>query len=340
MSFCVLATTSAQTTVADTTKMANPTTSVVDAAPQKAPAQKEELTPDERLQQLQKRKTSLSEEKNRLQKKIEETRRHIDTIKTFLPRKLDSEVKRLRQEVWNTKDSLTAAQEKYTNISKLHKEAESKHSSLKVYAEIRTKNLYNTKFLPMLNRGFSKLCEKEITELQNSCRDCVTKSDKAKVDTLLNNLKIYNEGVKLLKSPFDNTAISKLRYKTYALVYYYNQRSAKNNLSEEQFKEMDDLDISLSRYQNGTIELGKIIDAVNANAEVKKLREEKNRDECIKKIESIVLCNDGNKATYERYFNRLPYLQKMINDYLEEIRKDPFTTTKTEEEIKKLCSAK
>lgn len=366
MSFCVLATTSAQTTVADSTKVVNtPATRIVadttnvarasqkeekDNAPtavaeqtgQKAAPKRVELTPAERQRQLVQKQRSLEKERDSLQREIAKTRRLTDTVKAFIPRKLDLLISSLRQEELQNRDNIAAAQKLADSLSAQHKQAKSTLDSLKVYAEIRKEGVYNKKYLPMLAKKFSELSEKEMDDLRNSINEYKYKSDyQAKADTLLKNMEIYKEGCKLLELPLDTAAINKHRYKTYALVYYYNNKSPKNTLNAEQFKEMDDLDLSLARYANGVIKLDEIITSVNENAEVKKLREEKKAsEECIKKIESIVSLNDSNKAIYERYFNRLPYLQKMINDYLEEIRKDPFTTTKTEEEIKKLCSTK
>jgi hypothetical protein len=326
MSICTLSTASAQKSGADSTK-------------QKSAPKKVVMTPAQELEKLQDSLAKYEALRDKLQVDIEKAKVEAEKVKKFTQINLDSLLFTPYREVDKGNTEVEKVKKELGEVANRHKEALSTREKLNVYAEIRKENRFKYN-LQLLERKFSALSDNDIAYLQASVSTYADKwSYKQKVDTLHENWKIYSKSVKMLATPFDPNAINKLRERTYALVCYYNNKSQANTLNAEQFKEIDSLDISLSRYKNGVIELHKLVEKANANVEVKKLREEKNSEECIKKIKSIVERNEGNEAIYKRYFSRLPYLTKMIKDYIKEIEQDPITTpTKTEQEIKKLCS--
>lgn len=149
--------------------------------------------------------------------------------------------------------------------------------------------------------------------------------------------KLYDEGVQVLQNSYNKQKIESIRNKLKPLI------ADKNNttLNAEQFAELDNLDICLSRFKNGIIELQKLMDMINKNVTVKKLRQEANdanRTACVEAIRKYIQPEAGTEAEriHQRYFDHVPYLKNKLRDYWNELQADPFTVpTKTEKEIKK-----
>ena len=148
--------------------------------------------------------------------------------------------------------------------------------------------------------------------------------------------KLYDEGVKVLQNSYNPQDVKSIRNKLKPLI------ADKNNtpLNAEQFAELDNLDICLSRFKNGLKELQKLMDLINNNDTVKMLRQEANdanRTACVEVIRKYIQPEAGTDAEHirQRYFDRVPYLNNKLRDYWNELQTDPFTVpTKTEKEIK------
>ena len=108
-------------------------------------------------------------------------------------------------------------------------------------------------------------------------------------------------------------------------------------ITTQQYKELDNLDIALSRYKDGVNELKNIVDAINNDPTIKSCREAVNTEACLKRMTQIIEKNDGNKRAFERYFEVIPYLETLRTKYWEELKNNPLDTpTETEEEINAL----
>lgn len=156
-------------------------------------------------------------------------------------------------------------------------------------------------------------------------------------------LDIYHSGIDVISSPYDEFAITFARDSITdpTGVEKDNLKAGVFKLTEEQFNELDSLDIKLSRFKDGMIALQKIIYGINADQEIAKLRESGDRNQksrLVQLVKPYVIPEAGTERhnNQERFFNMVPYLGKMLRNYWNEISKDPFLVpTKTEEEILK-----
>ena len=84
----------------------------------------------------------------------------------------------------------------------------------------------------------------------------------------------------------------------------------------------------MSRYKNGVRELKAVVLAVNTNKDVNKYRSIGDKDACINAIAAIVLPNnDDIKRVYERYFDVIPFLKRMVDEYWSELQENPLASS-------------
>ena len=112
-------------------------------------------------------------------------------------------------------------------------------------------------------------------------------------------------------------------------------------MTQDQLLEMDSLNIKLSRIAGGIRYLRDIVDIVeNAKVKIANLPESESKGkECLEVIRYYR--QDVEKsAKYQRYFEVIPFLKKLLEEYWKELEKDPLKTqTKTEEKINQLVVA-
>lgn len=101
----------------------------------------------------------------------------------------------------------------------------------------------------------------------------------------------------------------------------------KDEMTEEQFQEMDSMDIKLSRVFSGINKLKEIVKTVNNYR--KKSDWDKKAIAYRKEIEKT--------ADYQRYFEMIPFLMDLWKEYWKELEEDPLKAfTNTEEKINQL----
>lgn len=109
-------------------------------------------------------------------------------------------------------------------------------------------------------------------------------------------------------------------------------------MTQEQFMEMDSLNVKLSRVAGGIRNLRDIV----ATAKVKianHLESESKGKDCLEVI-SEYRKEVEESAKYQRYFEIIPFLKKLLEKYWKELEKDPLKTrTEAEEKIDKLVVA-
>ena len=128
----------------------------------------------------------------------------------------------------------------------------------------------------------------------------------------------YDEYVKRVKATHKNKEL-------------YNR--AIRALNRHQFAELDSLDIKLSRYAGGIRELQSIVQQVNSDQTIQNGRVSRNKDVCIDQIRLIVTRQADNEAVFSRYFDMIPYLDKLLQDYWTELRRNPLAKSTTTEKI-------
>ena len=115
----------------------------------------------------------------------------------------------------------------------------------------------------------------------------------------------------------------------------------RGKMTQDQLLEMDSLNIKLSRIAGGIRYLRDIVDIVeNAKVKIANLPESESKGkECLEVI-SEYRKEVEESAKYQRYFEVIPFLKKLLEKYWKELEKDPLKTrTEAEEKIDKLVVA-
>lgn len=109
-------------------------------------------------------------------------------------------------------------------------------------------------------------------------------------------------------------------------------------MTQEQFMEMDSLNVKLSRVAGGIRNLRGIVETVKVKIANLLESESKGKD-CLKVI--IDYREDVEESPeYQRYFEEIPFLKELLKKYWTELEKDPLKRqTKAEEKINKLVVA-
>lgn len=112
----------------------------------------------------------------------------------------------------------------------------------------------------------------------------------------------------------------------------------RGKMTQEQFIEMDSLNIKLSRIAGGIRNLRDIVETTKGK--IANLPESKSKGkECLKLI-SDYRDNVEGSAKYQRYFEVIPFLKILLEEYWKELEEDPLKTlTDAEEKINKLVVA-
>lgn len=109
-------------------------------------------------------------------------------------------------------------------------------------------------------------------------------------------------------------------------------------MTQEQFMEMDSLNVKLSRIAGGIRNLRDIVEITKGK--IAKLPESESKGkECLKVIR-YYRDEVERSAKYQRYFEVIPFLRELLEEYWKDLEEDPLKTqTKAEEKINKLVVA-
>uniref|UniRef100_UPI004026D5E5 hypothetical protein n=1 Tax=Prevotella sp. TaxID=59823 RepID=UPI004026D5E5 len=109
-------------------------------------------------------------------------------------------------------------------------------------------------------------------------------------------------------------------------------------MTQEQFMEMDSLNVKLSRIAGGIRNLRDIVEITKGKI-VKLPESESKGKECLKVIR-YYRDEVERSAKYQRYFEVIPFLRELLEEYWKELEEDPLKTqTKAEEIIDQLVVA-
>lgn len=153
------------------------------------------------------------------------------------------------------------------------------------------------------------------------------------------NMNIYNDGVKAINTPFNEDVIVSVRERIIIPTQIKNDNLKKGifKLTSNQFYELDSLDIKLSRFKGGMKALKKIIVDINSDKQITSMRSDSNnrsnRTQLLNLMKPYIIPKAGTdrKEKFERYFKMVPYLEKLLKQYWNEIKSNPFLVpTKTE----------
>lgn len=257
----------------------------------------------------------------------------------------------LRQQV----DSLESLQKSLqASINSLKKELSEKNSELRnadselqdmnVYSEIQKQQSYKSNNL-YLTQKYSTISLEKLTTLSNSVDEYKSFEGyadyKKRILVALNNKKMFDVAWNCVSNGVGYQDIDDLRSGINTLLEIKRDDYSNGifKLSAEQYNEMDSLDIKLSRFNSGIKELQSIVTKINTDDEIVQIRKERkssSKRECIDRMKQYVIPEKGSEVArvYERYFKMIPYLEKLLRDYWDELKANPFNTpTKTETTI-------
>ena len=232
------------------------------------------------------------------------------------------------------------------NISKKSNElrnADSELQNMNVYSEIQKQQTYKSNKL-YLNQRYSIMSLKKLTEMSISTDEFNSFDDfmdyQKRIAAALDNKVLYDNAWGCVSAGKGYQDIDNFRFGINTLLEIKKDDTSKGiyKLTKEQFNEMDSLDIKLSRFNSGIKELKKIVDEINDNEDIVRLRSERkssSKRDCLELIKCYIIPEIGSEQDkiYQRYFMMIPYLEKLLKDYWNELKKNPFDTPTKSEKI-------
>lgn len=221
------------------------------------------------------------------------------------------------------------------------KNADSELQGMNVYSEIQKQQTYKNNKL-YLNQGYSLISMEKLEEFLNSMDEYKSFKDftdyQKRVSAALNNKKIFDNAQECVSTGVGYQMVDDIRFEIQTLLEIKKDDHNKGmyKLTKEQFIELDSLDIKLSRYNNGIRELQSIVSKINADEEIIQIRNAKRsgtRRDCLTLMKQYIVPEEGSEEAriYERYFKMIPYLEKLLRKYWDELKANPFDApTKTE----------
>lgn len=221
--------------------------------------------------------------------------------------------------------------------------ADSELQNMNVYSEIQKQQTYNNNKL-YLNQRYSQMSSIQLAEMSKSIDEFYSFVDfsdyQKRIAAALDNKELYDNAWECVSAGKDCQNIDKLRSGIIALLDIKTDDVNKGiyKLTKEQYAEMDSLDIRLSRFNNGIKQLKKIVEVINNNEDIVRFRLEKksgSKRDCLDLIQRYVIPEVGTEQDkiYQRYFMPIPYLEKLLKDYWNELKKNPFDTPTESEKI-------
>lgn len=276
------------------------------------------------LSQLLEDRSLLS--KNNSKENLANLRKDVDSLKAVNDNIL-TEISKI--------DTLIAEQKKKLDSN------QNTMANMGAFSAIQKQKLYKEN-LQYLKRRFSQINIDRLQEMLNSANDFSGMKSHAeyvkRLEYALYIKKVFEDGVTTINSPFDESAVKSIRKQIIesSLIKKDDLKLGKFKLSDEQFSELDSLDIKLSRYKGGMKFLKNTINKINTDVEIVSLRTNRNRNnrtQLLNHIKTYIMPDSESEQgkSYVRYIKMVPYLGKLLKQYWNEVKKDAFMTpTKTE----------
>lgn len=159
---------------------------------------------------------------------------------------------------------------------------------------------------------------------------------KSRIRSVSDDVQLYEQTYKILHSPFDNEEFYRVigRLRSRLGVKTDDLRSGVFKFTDEQFNEMDSIDICMSRYPNGIGQLRALIDRVNNDPAVMDCRERHDAAGCREAICRIIKADDEETTKVrERYCGHVPYLGYLLQEYEDCVWRDPLATPNRAEKL-------
>ena len=249
-------------------------------------------------------------------KNISAVTSHVDSL-TKVKSRLDSTKRSLSSELAMLKKQLTELQRELSNMG--------------VYNTVKNDRIFAENLL-VLSKRYSEITDDELRDISESINLFAYRKDfneyEGRVAAAIRNRSLYQKAQTALSTKYDAEVVDGLRGELYKLLTIDTDdvTTGRFKLTEEQFSQIDSLDIRLSRYKNGVRELQAVVLAINTNEDVNKYRSIGDKEACVNAIAAIILPdNDNMKRVYERYFDLIPFLKQMLDEYWSELQENPLT---------------
>ena len=249
-------------------------------------------------------------------KNISAVTSQVDSL-TKVKSRLDSTQRSLSSELAMLKKKLTELQRELSNMG--------------VYNTVKNDRIFADNIL-VLSKRYSDVTDDELRAISESKNLFAYRKDfneyEGRVAAAIRNRSLYRKAQTALSTKYDAEVVDGLRGELYKLLTIDNDdvTTGTFKLTEEQFSQIDSLDIRLSRYKNGVRELQAVVMAINTDEDVNKYRSIGDKEACVNAIAAIILPdNDNMKRVYERYFDLIPFLKQMLDEYWSELQENPLT---------------
>lgn len=238
----------------------------------------------------------------------------VDSL-TKVKSRLDSTKRLLSSELAMLKKQLTELQRELSNMG--------------VYNTVKNDRIFADNML-LLTKRYSDITDDELRAISESKNLFAYRKDfneyEGRIAAAIRNRSLYQKAQTALSTKYDAEVVYGLRGELYKLLTIDTDDviTGRYKLTEEQFSQIDSLDIRLSRYKNGVRELQAVVMTINTNEDVNKYRSQGNNEACINAIAEILRPdNDYMKRVYDRYFNLIPFLKQMLEEYWRELQENP-----------------
>ena len=234
---------------------------------------------------------------------------------------------RIKQDVDKLQGKLETKNDDVANLERVAKADGEKYVKLALDVDTKPFSTISCAEIDQVKKYLDYFCELEC---------CKEYAPKFKTFEELYNL--YLEANQALHEEHNSAEINSVRAKIIPYLNEYDRANAGGvkSMTKEQFKELDELDATLSYYDAINVDnLYKIVDAINNDPQIKKFREAEDVDKCIERMKLYCVKNRGNQSVYED-IEVVPYLHNLLNQYWEELQKNPLVNTEAEAKIIKL----
>jgi uncharacterized phage infection (PIP) family protein YhgE len=191
------------------------------------------------------------------------------------------------------------------------------------YEELFTNGIYAQQ-RAYLTQRFSTMTLAQLDSMDASKERFCRKTDYAaycaQLDTTRQHKSLYDAAYRAIATPYQYDSVQSVRNR---ILPFRNNPGLLPNL---QYNELDSLDIKLSRYADGMLLLQQMVRHINDDNCVKAFRAGDTTKQSVYEttIDSYLNPQDEEgKNNIKRYFDLLPYLDRLRHDYESELRTSP-----------------
>lgn len=262
-------------------------------------------------------------------------------------RKLRETVDSLKQKHLSMEDSIQAFDVQIRKAKDTIQALEGKLEGMKVYSDTLNKEQKQRQMQELLaqnndylNLRFSKMSMERLKAMKDSLHEFAGQKGfdpyKERLAFAINYKRARDKAWACVDRGEGLDSVARLR-----LDFFMPLRESvglRAKMTQEQFMEMDSLNVKLSRIAGGIRNLRDIVEITKGKI-VKLPESESKGKECLKVIR-YYRDEVERSAKYQRYFEVIPFLRELLEEYWKELEEDPLKTqTKAEEIIDQLVVA-